>query len=81
MPETDVVAEIERYIVDPGQACGYKLGQLELLRLRQRARTALGERFDLRAFHDLVLGGGGLPLEILEQVVDEWSGAQAQKAS
>jgi uncharacterized protein (DUF885 family) len=81
MPETDVVAEIERYIVDPGQACGYKLGQLELLRLRDRARTALGERFDLRAFHDLVLGGGGLPLEILEQVVDEWSGAQAQKAS
>jgi uncharacterized protein (DUF885 family) len=76
MPETDVVAEVERYVVDPGQACGYKLGQLEILRLRERARAALGERFDLRAFHDVVLGGGGLPLVILEQVVDEWIAAR-----
>jgi uncharacterized protein (DUF885 family) len=76
MPETDVVAEVERYIVDPGQACGYKLGQLEILRLRERARAALGERFDLRAFHDVVLAGGSLPLVILEQVVDEWIAAR-----
>jgi uncharacterized protein (DUF885 family) len=86
MPETDVVAEIERYIVNPGQACGYKLGQLEILRLREHARAALGERFDLRAFHDLVLGGGGLPLEILAQMVEgdvrrEVERLQAQNAS
>jgi uncharacterized protein (DUF885 family) len=76
MPESDVVAEIERYIVNPGQACGYKLGQLEILRLRERARERLGPRFDLRAFHDAVLGGGSLPLVILERVVDDWIAEQ-----
>ncbi len=72
MPETDVVAEIERYIVLPGQACAYKTGQLEILRLRSRARDALGSGFDLRAFHDTALGDGSLPLVVLEQVVEEW---------
>ena len=72
MPESDVVAEIERYIVNPGQACAYKTGQLEILRLRGRARGALGDGFELPAFHEAVLGGGGLPLVILSQAVEEW---------
>ncbi len=72
MPETDVVAEVERYIVLPGQACAYKVGQLKLLELRERARAAQRERFDLRAFHDLVLANGSLPLVLLEETVDAW---------
>jgi uncharacterized protein (DUF885 family) len=72
MSETEVVAEVERYIVMPGQACAYKVGQLTILELRDRARTALGDRFDLRAFHDVVLGAGALPLDLLERVVDSW---------
>ncbi len=76
MPETDVVAEVERYIVSPGQACAYKIGQLAILSLRERARQALGPRFDPRAFHDAVLGQGALPLELLETKVDAWIAAQ-----
>jgi uncharacterized protein (DUF885 family) len=72
MPEGDVVSEVERYIVNPGQACAYKLGQLEILELRDRARKALGERFDYREFHNVILGNGGLPLTLLERVVDDW---------
>jgi uncharacterized protein (DUF885 family) len=76
MPETDVVAEVERYIVLPGQACAYKVGQLKLLELRERAREALGPRFDLRAFHDQVLAHGSLPLVLLEEAIDEWLAAR-----
>jgi uncharacterized protein (DUF885 family) len=76
LPEGDVVAEVERYIVDPGQACAYKIGQLEILRLRDRARGALGPGFDLREFHDLVLGGGALPMVLLERVVEGWIGSK-----
>ena len=64
--------EIERYVVWPGQACAYKTGQLAIIRLRQKAEQALGERFDLRAFHEVVLMNGAMPLGILENVVDEW---------
>jgi uncharacterized protein (DUF885 family) len=72
MPETDVEAEVERYIVMPGQACAYKVGQMRILELRERARAQLGPAFDLRAFHDLVLSRGALPLVLLDEVVDEW---------
>ena len=76
MPQTDVVAEIERYLVMPGQALAYKVGMNTLLRLREEARSALGERFDLRAFHDVVLSGGDMPLTLLERRVKQWVAAQ-----
>ena len=74
--EDDVVREIERYVVWPGQACAYKTGQLAIIRLRQKAEKALGERFDLPAFHEVVLMNGAMPLGILDKVVDEWSATQ-----
>ncbi|WP_337840474.1 DUF885 domain-containing protein [Rheinheimera sp.] len=74
--ESDVVAEIERYMAWPGQALGYKLGMLKLVELRQYARTELGDKFDIRAFHDLVLLGGAVPMAVLEQKVKRWVAAQ-----
>jgi uncharacterized protein (DUF885 family) len=77
MPEGDVVAEIERYVVWPGQACAYKVGQLAILDLRESARAQLGPRFDLRAFHDVALGSGALPIELLDRVVGQWTAGRA----
>jgi uncharacterized protein (DUF885 family) len=73
LPEGDATAEIERYIVNPGQACAYKIGQLKILELRARAETRLRAAFDLRAFNDLVLSNGALPLDILDSVVARWN--------
>ncbi|MEN3370605.1 MAG: hypothetical protein V7609_2748 [Verrucomicrobiota bacterium] len=72
MPEKEVTAEIERYIVNPGQACAYKVGMLKIQELRTRAQTELGTKFDQREFHDAVLKNGALPLEILEEQVTEY---------
>ena len=72
MGEDEVTAEIERYLVNPGQALAYKVGMLKILELRERARAALGDKFDLREFHDQVLKNGSMPMAILERVIDEW---------
>jgi len=72
MGESEVTTEIERYMALPGQACAYKVGQLKILALRDKAKTALGARFSLKDFHAVVLDSGAVPLTILEQLVDEW---------
>ncbi|MEW6022376.1 MAG: DUF885 domain-containing protein [Pseudomonadota bacterium] len=72
--EADSRAQIERYMVWPGQALGYKIGALKIVELRRRAESALGEKFDIRKFHDIVLGEGTLPLSLLEAKVDRWIG-------
>jgi uncharacterized protein (DUF885 family) len=72
LTEGEVTAEVDRYITWPGQALAYKVGELRIQALRQRAERALGEDFDLRAFHDVVVGNGSLAIAILEEVVEEW---------
>ena len=75
--EADIAAEVDRYIAWPGQALAYKVGQLKILELRREAQARLGERFDLREFHEQVVGSGSLPLPVLEAKVRRWISAVA----
>jgi uncharacterized protein (DUF885 family) len=72
MNQSEVISEVERYMGMPGQACAYKVGQLKILELRQRAKDALGPKFNLKDFHAVVLENGGVPLTLLDKLVDEW---------
>jgi uncharacterized protein (DUF885 family) len=79
LDETNIQSETDRYIAWPAQALGYKMGQLKILELRDRAKTALGSKFDIKAFHDVVLDSGALPLDVLEKQVDAWIASQKTK--
>ncbi len=79
MDEPNVQTEVDRYISWPGQALAYKLGQLEILSLREEARQKLGDKFDLRAFHDEVVGSGPLPLDVLHSQVESWIAEQERR--
>jgi len=80
-PEGDVRAEIDRYIVWPGQATAYKIGMLKIQDLRQDAETRLGEKFDIREFHDVVLANGSVPLKVLEELVNDWIKSKQKNSS
>jgi len=79
MDEPNIQTEVDRYIAWPGQALAYKLGQLEILKLREQARQKLGAKFDIRNFHDEVLGNGALPLNVLEEQVENWISIESSK--
>jgi uncharacterized protein (DUF885 family) len=72
MAQSDVVSEIERYIVMPGQATSYKVGMMKILELREKVKSSLGDKFDLRDFHDVILKNGAVPLDILTRLVDQY---------
>ncbi len=78
--ESDVVAKIESYIVLPGQATAYKIGMMKILELREKAKVALGDKFKLAEFHDVILKNGAVPLDILERLVDRYI-ERAQKVA
>jgi uncharacterized protein (DUF885 family) len=70
--QTDCTDSINRYIVMPSQATAYKVGMLKILELREQAKKTLGDKFDIRQFHEAVLGSGSVPLDVLEELVDRW---------
>ena len=76
MDEPTIQSEIDRYIGWPGQALAYKIGQLEILALRDRAKKEFGDKFDIRAFHDQVIDSGALPLDVLEERITAWIASQ-----
>jgi len=78
--ETSVQAEVDRYIAWPGQALAYKIGQLKILELRDRAKEELGDKFDIRAFHDQVIDSGALPLDVLDERITTWIAGQKTSA-
>ena len=79
MAESDIVAEVERYMAIPGQALSYKVGQLTILRLRADAEKALGDKFDLKGFHDQLLTSGSLPMAVMENKIADWIKAELAK--
>jgi len=81
MTTTEVTTEIERYIVWPGQACAYKIGMLKILELREKAKKGLGDHFDLKDFHNVVLKNGAVPLDILEEIVDDYISVTLKNSS
>ena len=81
LPLHEATTEVDRYISWPGQALSYYLGYLKIRELRERAEGALGERFDVRAFHDEVLRRGSVPLPVLESAIDEWLAERSRGAS
>jgi uncharacterized protein (DUF885 family) len=78
-PLHDITVEVDRYISWPGQALAYKVGQLKIRELREFATRELGDAFDIRAFHDEVLGAGALPLDILDARIREWVAREKQR--
>ena len=74
-------SETDRYMAWPAQALGYKIGQLEILKLRQYAKDQLGDKFDLRGFHDEVLSGGALPMDVLSARIHHWVARQKVQAA
>ena len=81
LDETNIQSEVDRYIAWPAQALGYKMGQLEILALRDKAQKALGQKFDLHAFHDVVIDSGALPMDTLEKEINAWIAAQSGTAA
>ena len=77
--EHDITVEVDRYIVWPGQALAYKLGELKLKELRSRATAELGDKFDIRSFHDEIVWNGALPLSILDRQINNWIAAEQAK--
>ena len=77
--EHDITVEVDRYIVWPGQALAYKLGELKLKALRARATAELGDKFDIRSFHDEIVWNGALPLSILDRQINNWIAAEQAK--
>ena len=80
VPLTAIKSEVQRYLVMPGQATAYKIGMIRIQELRKKAETELGDKFDIKGFHDTVLGGGALPLTLLERRVDQWIASQKANA-
>ena len=76
IPQAAIQSEIRRYLIMPGQATAYKVGMIRIQQLRRKAETELGGKFDIRGFHDVILGGGALPLDLLERRVDQWIAAK-----
>ena len=74
--ESAAIAETDRYILNPGQALGYKIGELKIKALRAKAQAALGDKFDIRRFHNALLDDGPLPLTLLEARIDDWIAAE-----
>ena len=80
IPDAAIRSEVQRYLVNPGQATAYKIGMIRIQDLRRKAETELGEKFEIRGFHDAVLGGGAMPLDLLERRVDRWIEGQKNAA-